>query len=193
MGSIESFRLNKAYNIRFTFGTIFMIISAIFLLLSQQNSYKLDDLQNNRSETLLTFLSVKLGVTEIKVSMNEYLLRYVSSDIRRKYENEDFNVTQAEVDPFSINTYNPNLTEWFNQKTNVQSYFTDVGSLNSQRPEWYKLEEQFLTILVKADEEIIEKITSAKKWRNIYIWLSAISNIIGFLFFFSIIKLKKQE
>jgi len=181
-GFLEKIKIAKYMNKRIIFSSLFFALATICLILAQNSSNALDDLSENKTHTILSFIGVKLSATEIKVSMNEYLLRYLSTDIKSNYENTNFTVIQAEPDnPSLISYYNPNLTDWFDSKDNVQFYFGDVGNLNSIRPLWYSKESDFMQILLNANSDFNEKIRDVKKQRDRYILFALLFNIAGII------------
>ncbi len=194
MKFLERVLLKRHLNKRMIFAMVLFTIATISIVLSQSKDMELNELQNKRVEMLIGTIGVKLSFTEIKVSMNEYLLRYLSSDIQNKFVNEQFEVIQAVPGKgVEIVEFSPNLTSWFDEHQNIQWYFGDVGNLNSVRPMWEKSEANFMEYLLGTNIDFERKIKTKKFQRDFYRTLSYVFNILGILVLIMTLKPKPKE
>jgi hypothetical protein len=196
MSLFEKIQIKKYVRAKDIISGLLFVGGTLLLILAQKESHSVDELQNNRTETILEFVGVKLGITELKTSMNEYLLRYLTS---QQIYNEEMNNTYS---LFCVNTpsgetiqgeFQANLSACFDPQANLQYYFNDTSSLNCERSVWYQKEAEFSEILLQADKEILNKINTHKNSRNNFENIAILLYGLGFLIALSSIRVKESK
>ena len=149
-------------------GSIFIIIASILILLSQVSSSIVNNYQNDINQRLVSAIDTQIKVTDVRLAMNEHLLRYIISinptinkTAEKLSQQVNYSFTKEDV-----------LRDYFTPSTQLTYYFLEVANLNDMRTHWET--ESFEALLL----------TFEIKKNKMFIWgiIETISNLSAFIF-----------
>jgi len=111
---------------------MFLIFASISILINQFSSSKVNSYQTEIIQQLTSAIDIQVKVTDIRLAMNEHLLRYLVSI------NPEINKTAEHLSQQVNYTFTKEdvLRDYFMSDDELTFYFLEVAALNMARPFW---------------------------------------------------------
>jgi len=144
---------------RESLANIFLVLSAILLLLGQVLSEWEYSYQNKLEQNLISSIDIQLKVVDVRLTMNEGLLRYLAGNTPEINDiaEELSLMTNREITREQV------IENYFTPYNELVNYFLQVDSLNYMKPYWEDKNWESLLISFEIEKDKMKSIRWIKK------------------------------